>query len=225
MEKLFKFIWRRKNRAFCKPWENFAGLQKSQMPFCKGCEKFVNPLCLANCFTKLKSLCKLISHTQNCFAKTLQNLKEVANSIRNLASSNNHVKNQRSSKNLFKAFQTLNPFRTPHFPFPKSSTTLPRPSDHRLSLYSMPRDHHLQRWPTPLTSFLPWRALEEAIPTLQYLASPGQEPSLLKIHLRPLMPLPFHLLRVECPLSLLSADTRHEDHQFLYPLRAQIAAL
>ena len=47
----------------------------------------------------------------------------------------------------------------------------------------------------------------------------GQEPSLLKIqHFRPPRPRPFHLLRVECPLTLLSTDTRRRDHQLLHPL-------
>ena len=41
----------------------------------------------------------------------------------------------------------------------------------------------------PLTPFLTWRKLEEAVPTLHYLTSQGQEPPLRKIqHLRTLRP-------------------------------------
>ena len=73
--------------------------------------------------------------------------------------------------------------------------------------------------PEPLATFLTWRGLEEAIPTLHCLAIRGQEPSLRRIrHLRPLRPRPFRLLRVECLLILLSADTRRGDHR-LHPGR------
>ena len=41
----------------------------------------------------------------------------------------------------------------------------------------------------PLTPFLTWRGLEEAVPTLHCLTSQGQEPPLRRIqHLRPLRP-------------------------------------
>ncbi|RVW90633.1 hypothetical protein CK203_038849 [Vitis vinifera] len=36
---------------------------------------------------------------------------------------------------------------------------------------------------------------------------------------------PFHLLRVECPLTLLSADTRRGDHRLLHPLSHPYVAL
>ncbi|RVW22739.1 hypothetical protein CK203_099374 [Vitis vinifera] len=72
-----------------------------------------------------------------------------------------------------------------------------------VSLHWMPRDHPLKTGPTPpkpLTPFLTWRALEEAILTLHCLASRGQEPSLHGIrHLKPSRPRPFQLLRVEWP--------------------------
>ena len=86
-----------------------------------------------------------------------------------------------------------------------------------------PTTNHLKRRPTYLTPFRPWRALEEAILTFQYLASKGQEPPLLRIHLRPLRPQLFRLLREGCPLALLSADTRHGDHRLLHPLSHQYA--
>ena len=69
--------------------------------------------------------------------------------------------------------------------------------------------HLKRRFPT-------WHGSEEAIPTLHCLA--------LR-HLKPLRPRPFHLLRVECPLTFLSADRRHGDHRILHPLRAQYVAL
>ena len=75
----------------------------------------------------------------------------------------------------------------------------------------------------PLAPFRPWCAWEEAIPTLQYLKSGGQEPPLLGIHLRPPRPRPLHLLRKECPPALLSADTRHGEHRLLHPLSHQYA--
>ena len=82
-----------------------------------------------------------------------------------------------------------------------------------------PAANHSKRWSTPLTPFRKWRALEEAIPTLHCLASRGQEPPLLRIrHFRPQRPHPFHLLRVECPLTLLNANTRREEHRLLHPL-------
>ena len=84
--------------------------------------------------------------------------------------------------------------------------------------------NHLKRRPTPLTPFRLWRALEEAIPTLQYLASRGQEHPLLRIYLRPLRPRLFRLLREGCPLALLGANTRHGDHRLLHPLSHQYAA-
>ncbi|RVW36252.1 hypothetical protein CK203_107279 [Vitis vinifera] len=37
-------------------------------------------------------------------------------------------------------------------------------------------------------------------------------------------PRPFRLLRVGCPLTLLSVDTRHRDHRLLHPLSHQYAA-
>ncbi|RVW27361.1 Gag-Pol polyprotein [Vitis vinifera] len=97
-----------------------------------------------------------------------------------------------------------------------------------INLFSIGRPvaNHSKRQPTPLTPFRTWRTLEEAIPTLHCLAHHGQEPPLRGIrHLKPPRPRPFHLLRVECPLTLLSANTRHKDHRFLHPLRAQHAAL
>ncbi|KAL6315875.1 hypothetical protein AAG906_012211 [Vitis piasezkii] len=67
----------------------------------------------------------------------------------------------------------------------------------------------MEHIPEPLTPFLTWHGLEEAIPTLHRLAIRGQEPPLRGIRqLKPPRPRPFHLLRVECPLILLSADTR-----------------
>ena len=53
---------------------------------------------------------------------------------------------------------------------------------------------------------------------------PGQEPPFLRIYLRPLKPWPFRLLRVRCPLALLTIDTRHGDHQLLHPLIHQYIA-
>ena len=82
-------------------------------------------------------------------------------------------------KILFKDLQSLS-FRTPHSPFQKTPfTTL------RISFLpsGLPAANHLERQPTPLTPVQPWRASKEAIPTLQYLARPGQEPPLLRIHL------------------------------------------
>ena len=64
--------------------------------------------------------------------------------------------------------------------------------------------------------FLTWCGSEEAIPTLHCLAL---------LNLKLLRPRPFHLLRVECPLTFLSADRRHGDHRLLHPLRAQYVAL
>ena len=94
---------------------------------------------------------------------------------------------------------------------------------------------HLKRQPTPnlrrptpepLTPFLIWQALEEAISTLHCLAIQGQKPSLRRIrHLRPPRPRPFLLLRVECPLILLGADTKRRDHLLLHPLNHQYVAL
>ena len=58
-----------------------------------------------------------------------------------------------------------------------------------------PATTNLKKRPPPLTPFRPWCASEEAIPTLQYLARPSQEPPLLSIHLRSLKPRSFHLLK------------------------------
>ncbi|RVW66911.1 hypothetical protein CK203_064085 [Vitis vinifera] len=86
----------------------------------------------------------------------------------------------------------------------------------------------MEHRPEPLTPFLTWRGLEKAILTLHCLTIRGQEPHLRRIrHLRPPRPRPFHLLRVECPLILLSADTRCGDHrlhprQLLRALRAHV---
>ena len=87
-----------------------------------------------------------------------------------------------------------------------------------------PTTNHLKRRPTPLTPFRPWHTLEEAISALQYIVRLGQEPPLLKIHLRSLRPRPFCLLSVGCSLALLSADTLHGDHQLLHPLSHQYIA-
>ncbi|RVW58968.1 Retrovirus-related Pol polyprotein from transposon 17.6 [Vitis vinifera] len=72
--------------------------------------------------------------------------------------------------------------------------------------------------------FQPWRASEGAIQTRPHLTRLGQEPPPLRIHLRPLRPQPFHLRRVGCPLALLSANTRHGDHQLLHPQSHQYTA-
>ena len=53
---------------------------------------------------------------------------------------------------------------------------------------------------------------------------PGQAPPLLRIHLRSLRHRTFCLLRVGYPLALLSADTRHGDHQLLCSLSHQYTA-
>ena len=84
-----------------------------------------------------------------------------------------------------------------------------------------PAATNLKKRPLPLTSFQPWHASEEAIQTRRYLARLGQAPLLLRIHLRHR---PFWLLRVGYPLALLSADTRHGDHQLLHPLSHQYTA-
>ena len=93
----------------------------------------------------------------------------------------------------------------------------------RIGFLSIPRPTtaHLRKQPTPLAPFWPWRASEEAIPTLQYLARPGQQSPLLKIHLR-LRPL--HFLKARCLLAFLNTDTRHGDHRLLHPLSHQYAA-
>ena len=93
----------------------------------------------------------------------------------------------------------------------------------RIGFLSIPRPAatHLKKRPPPLTLFRPWRTSEEAIPTIQYLTWLGQEPPLLKIYLRLQ---PFHLLRMRCPLALLSTDTQHGDHRLLRPLCHQYTA-
>ena len=61
----------------------------------------------------------------------------------------------------------------------------------------------------------------QAIQTRRHIARLGQAPPLLKIHLRPLRPRLFHLLKVGYPLILLSADIRHGDHRLLRHLSHQ----
>ncbi|RVW12576.1 hypothetical protein CK203_106348 [Vitis vinifera] len=69
-----------------------------------------------------------------------------------------------------------------------------------------------------------WCSSEGAIQTRPHLARLVQVPLFLRIHLRPLRPRPFHLLRVGCPLALLNADTRHRDSQLLRPQSHQYTA-
>ena len=69
-----------------------------------------------------------------------------------------------------------------------------------------------------------WRASEGAIQTRPHLRRLDQTPPLLRIHLGPLRPRPFHLLRVGFLLALLSADTRHGDRQLLCPQSHQYTA-
>ncbi|KAL6326291.1 hypothetical protein AAG906_004788 [Vitis piasezkii] len=122
--------------------------------------------------------------------------------------------------------QCLKPFLEP-FSKDKEEINLLEPNQLSATLQSnflsipRPAATNLKKQPPPLTLFQPWRASEEAIQTRQYLARPGQVPLLLKIHLRPLRHRPFRLLRVGYPLTLLSADTRHGDHQLLRPLSHQ----
>ena len=132
---------------------------------------------------------------------------------------------QKSLKLLFKGTKALYSFHKPIF----TLRNPPPPCDAQATISFLssgrPTANHLKRWPTPLAPFQPRRALEEAIPTPQYLACRGQEPPILRIHLRPPRPKwPFHLLREECPLAFLNADTRHGDHRLLHPLSHQYAA-
>ena len=65
------------------PCENskihFAGFAKNFATPNLPSKNFVNQLCLVKSHAKFEMVCKPISHTQLCFAKTLQNLKEVVN--------------------------------------------------------------------------------------------------------------------------------------------------
>ena len=127
--------------------------------------------------------------------------------------------NKRSLKSLFKDLQTLLSVCTPHSP-------LQNPPPHCETLHHLATTNHSKRRPTPLTPFRTWHAVEEAIPTLHCLVSWGQEPPLLRIrHFRPSSPWPFHLLMVDCPLTLLNADTRCGDHWLLHPLSHPYVAL
>ena len=179
---------------------------------------------------KISQSIQKISHTHLCFAKLLcfakipcENPCEIRKGVRThfatmrspkaRAKTNSHLKLYlKSSKPCF------------HFACPICSLrNRPLPCDVQASIDFLsighPAANHLKRRPTPLTPFLTWHALEEAIPSLHYLASRGQEPHLLRIqHLRPPRPRPFHLLRVECPLILLSVDIRRGDHRLLHPL-------
>ena len=90
--------------------------------------------------------------------------------------------------------------------------------------HSTPRGHQKEEETFVSHLFQPWRASEGTIQTRLHLARLGQEPPPLRIHLRPLRPQPFHLQRVGCPLALLSANTRHGDHQLLHPQSHQYTA-
>ena len=114
---------RKSKISFRKGCEKFATLWK----FCRACEKFAHPL------LPYEIPCEIKKGVWTQFATQKSILQAHVNS-------NIHAKNQRSSKNLFKALQTLNPFRTPHLLLAKPSTILRHQSFHRLSLHWTPRD-------------------------------------------------------------------------------------
>ena len=84
---------------------------------------------------------------------------------------------------------------------------------------------------TQTSPFQPWPRQKEPTPRLHQLAIQDQELHLCGIsHLWLHRPLPFHLLRVECHLALLSAGMRRVDHplhlgQALRALRNHFVAL
>ena len=94
----------------------------------------------------------------------------------------------------------------------------------------VPNMHLVEHKPSNSFPFQPWPRQEEPMPRLHQLVIQGQE-----LHLRgipyqwPHRPLPFHLLRVECHLTLLSAGMRRRDHplhlgQALHVLKDQFVA-
>ena len=175
----------------------------------------------------LKSLCKLISQTNSALQKHYEIWRRLRTQFITQEPISQPSKFQRSVRkpkvawtNLFKDLPLPNlPLfvSQAHLLLAKPCTTL------RIGFLSIPRPTttHLKKRPPPLAPFRPWCASEEAMPTLQYLARPGQEPPLLRIHLKLRL---FRPLRVGCPLALLSTDTRHGDHRLLHPLSHQYAA-
>ena len=76
-----------------------------------------------------------------------------------------------------------------------------------------PNTYPMEHKPSNSSLFQPWPRQEEPMLHLHQLAIQGQEFHLHGIpHLRPHKPLPFHFLRVECPLTLLNAGMRRGDH-------------
>nr|CAN73644.1 hypothetical protein VITISV_007334 [Vitis vinifera] len=72
-----------------------------------------------------------------------------------------------------------------------------------------PNTHPVEHKPSNSFPFQPWPRQEEPMPCLHQLAIQGQELHLCGIpHLRPHRPMPFHLLRVKCHLTLLSVDSQ-----------------
>ena len=115
-------------------------------------------------------------------------------------------------KFLFKGLQSLCFFYTTHPLLQKAHRHLAKP----FPRHSTPHGHQEEEETSASLPYQLWRTSEGAIQTCQHLTRLGQAPPLLGIHLRPLRPRPYHLLRVRCPLALLSAYTWHEDRQLFH---------
>ena len=242
------FFWRRKNRAIRKGMQKFCNpkisLQKFRNPK-STLRKFRNPKSVLRKIRKpalpCEIRCKIWKTCANSFRKPTLPCENIAkfeggcelsswlkNLFLNLVNSNGLcAKCQRSVgkpkvtwTNLFKDLSLPNlPLfvSQAHLLLAKPYATL------RISFLSIPRPAttHLKKRPPLLAPFRPWWSSEEAIPTLQYFARPGQESPLLRIHLKLR---PFCPLRVGFPLALLRTNTRHGDYRLLHPLSHQYAA-
>lgn len=162
-----------------------------------------------------------ISQHQIHLRKFLQGLPAISQPIFALQNANGHlcklptVKRETKGhlKFLFKDLQSFCLFRTTHPLLREAYRHLAKQFPH----HSTPRGHQEEEDTSVSCLFQPWHASKGAIQTRPHLAKLGQVSPPLRIHLRLLRPRLFHLLRVGCPLTLLSANTQHRDHQLLHP--------
>ena len=197
----------RKIEQFTHPAKISGGLRKSKISFRKRCKNFAT----------LRKFCKPKA--------ALRNPKGCVNPFRNPKNPfHKSVRNPKAFVNFnsylklyLKASKPCFNFAHP-FLITKSSTTLRRPIVHHFSLHWIPCGQPFEEvtyTSRPISDMAHIRG-GHTDPSLSCDLRP--EPPLLRIrHFRPSRSQPFHLLRVECPITLLSADTRYRDHRLLHP--------
>ena len=207
----------RKNRAIHRACKNFATPNSP-------CENFANQFCLA----KFEKPMQTHFTTQLCLAKTLQNLKEVANSVRNSKThfatlqiptvSMRNTNGQREIKRSLKQAYLKTSKASIHFASPICSLRNPAPPcESAFSLVDV-------LWTSCGHPFEEVTSTSQPISAMMRIRGGHTDPSVSR-EARPrasspqdsskapqVPPRSSRLLRVGCLLALLSADTRDGDH-------------